>query len=173
MISGASTPRDSSFAQPPPPPTDDDGGRGDHREEHKLRLMLILSHFIYARVRGLSKISGFSLGYIQELLEELEDEGLVEVVRRKWSSSDYFIERTLKRKEPPMGHDITAELTEEGRNNPRLVKLLDDLEEERRQKAELTRTQWTVFKSGMVLIGGLIVSYAGVSIVSIVHQLTL
>lgn len=146
---------------PPDPPAfgDDDGG-GDHRDEHKLRLMLVLSHFIWTRVVAVANFAELPRGYAQKLLEELEDEGLVSLGYREIPRYMHFVERVVFRKRFVMGHQITAALTDAGRAQPKLVKLLEDLEQERREARKPTRLQQTLVYGTCGLFAVLVVSNA-------------
>lgn len=119
---------------------------------HKLLLMYALSRWVWMRVRFLAELTEFRLYYVQELLEELEDEGLVELRYEPWSRSSYWLRWVLSRHRAPMGHELEASLTERGKAHPELPKLIEE-----HQKVSPKRT----YANRMCLAVGVIVAAFG------------
>lgn len=88
--------------------------------------MYALSRWLWMRVRFLAQLTEFRLYYVQELLEELEDEGLVQLRYEPWSRSSYRLQRVLSRRRAPMGHELEVSLTKKGKAHPELLKLIEE-----------------------------------------------
>lgn len=116
----------------PPPPVDDDSGGGNAREEHKLALLYCLSLFIWARLLALRGLTELPRGYIAELLEELEDKGLVHITSDphprfpRLTELVNRIKQAIFRRQEPMGQQLRISLTEAGWAHAPLVKLLEE-----------------------------------------------
>lgn len=165
MMMSSNIPTLGSPAQPPPPTGDDHGG-GSDRDRDKLTLMYVLSLFIWARLRPLLGLSRLKRSYVQTLLEELAEDGLV------WIGSDpeprfprlhWVRHRMLHWEKPPIYQPLRIGLTDAGWAHPPLVKLREQIETDRRERQQLTRVQQILFRTAMVTIMGLVVAYVGVS----------
>ncbi|MDN5698070.1 MAG: superinfection immunity protein [Rubrobacter sp.] len=160
----------------PPPPTGDDSGGGDDREEHKLALLYCLSYFYWARLLALRRLTEMPRGYIAELLEELEDEGLVSInsdpqARQPWLRELMNrIKRAIFRRRKPLGQELRIALTEAGWAHPPLVEVLEEDEKEYLEKMNPPRWQLAIFMGTAMLIMALVACYVVVSIVDIFYQ---
>lgn len=159
----------------PPPSTGDDSGGGDDRERHKLVLLYCLSYFYWARLLALRRLTEMPRGYIAELLEELEDEGLVSInsdsrprLPRLRELMD-LIKRAIFRRRKPLGQELRIALTEDGWAHPPLVEVLEEDEKERCEKMNPPRWQRAIFMGAAMLIMALVACYVVVSIVDIFY----
>lgn len=175
-VSLSDTPTTGSPAQPPPPTAGNNPAGGRDHEEDKLTVMFCLSLFIWMRLRALSGFSRLKVSYVQTLLEELTEEGLV------WIGSDppprmprlsipmsRLGRKFFRSNLPPVGSQLRIGLTEAGRAHPPLMELKDQTERDRSEQRTLTRWQRLLCQSVMVTITALIVAHVGVSAVLIIY----
>lgn len=122
--------------------------------------MLCLSRFVWTRMLVLASLTELPRSYVQSLLEELEEEGLVRMGYRRLPRLDYFITEVIHRRRCAMGHELTAALTEEGRKHPKLVELEQQLEHERRAYREPSRLQQVILYGLCTILAVLVISNA-------------